>query len=119
MRKSSDHSLPFAEGRKLYVDCLKGPPDVRAATRRVVRSHSTILDRFLKFATAEGLSDWHEVNGEALLEYVRHLRRRSVAMKVIRKDQTVLKQAVNWLINANHLRGVQLFQLPPEAPGKA
>ncbi len=103
--------LLLEDGRALYETHISRPPiagGVKPSTRKRYR---TVLDKFLAFASSQGVASWQGVTAELLTQYASHLENNGYARKSQLNELTTLKQAVRWLIDAGHLKGVEPLKL--------
>jgi integrase len=96
--------LPIAEGRKLFDDHNARPRGLGGTKKRTQKRYRAILDKFVAFASAKRINDWHGVTKSVLTAYASHLTDKGYARKTIHGEMTLLKTAVKWLISEGHIQ---------------
>lgn len=112
-RPSGDLEPPLSinDGRKLYEQYISRPRvtgGVRASTRKRYR---TVFDKFTRFASARGVEVWKSVTATVLTGYAAELENKGYAHKSIVNELTTLKQAVKWMIDQGHIKGMDPIKL--------
>ncbi len=108
---SRGRPLPLAEGRKLYETHIARPRVTGGVRESTKRSYRSVFDKFIPFATAQGATVWNGVTANLLNGYAGHLEDKGYAHKTLVNELTTLKQAVKWMIQAGHLKGVKPIEL--------
>ncbi len=99
--------LPLLDGRRLY-ETHSSRPQVTGGIRESTQGrYRSIFDKFLLFASDQGVAAWNTVTADLLTQYASNLERRGYAQKTIADELTTVKQAVKWLIQAGHLQGMK------------
>lgn len=95
--------LSLADGRTLYEAHVGRPPvagGVRPATQKRYRA---VLDKFIAFAQAIGITTWSQVNRKVLERYASHLDELKKSYNTQYLELTTLKQINKWMIGEGHL----------------
>lgn len=103
--------LLLSDGRTLYEKHIRRPRITGGVARSTAKRHRTVFDKFLTFAVSIGVETWNQVTADVLNQYARSLEIKGYASKTLSNELTTLKQAVRWLIEADHLPGVEPIQL--------
>lgn len=103
--------LSLDEGRQLYKEYISRPRVTGGVRNSTVKRYRAVFDKFLPFAASRGVTVWNGVTAELLTAYAAHLEGKGYAHKTLVNELVTLKQAVKWMINAGHLRGVKPIDL--------
>ena len=104
-------SLTLAEGRRLYEAHIARPRVTGGVRKSTVKRYRTVFDKFLPFAASKGVTVWNGVTPQLLTAYAADLEHKGYAYKTQINELTTLKQAIKWLIEANHLTGTKPIEL--------
>ena len=108
---SAPQSLTLAEGRRLYEAHIARPRVTGGVRKSTIKRYRTVFDKFLPFAESKGVTVWNGVTAEMLTAYAADLEHKGYAYKTQINELTTLKQAIKWLIEANHLTGTKPIEL--------
>ena len=103
--------LPLEEGRRLYEEFVKRPRVAGGVRKSTSKRYRAVFDKFLPFAASRGTTVWNGVTANLLTDYAAHLEKNDYAHKTLVNELTTLKQAIRWLIEEGHLRGVKPIEL--------
>ena len=103
--------LTLEDGRKLYERHIARPRVTGGVRRSTQKRYRTVFDKFLKFAASRGVTVWNVVTANLLVDYAGHLQREGYAHKTLINELTTLKQAVKWMIEQEHLNGMEPIKL--------
>ncbi len=104
---SMSQELSLAEGRRLYeahIGRSRVSGGVKESTKKRYRA---VFDKFLPWATKDGVIDFRQVDAAVLDRYATNLEKQDYAQKTLLNELTTLKQCVRWLIDAGHLPGCE------------
>src|SRR5262249_20666568 len=114
--KTSPSLLSLEEGRRLYLAHVGRPALVGGARPVSVKRYRPVLDKFERFARAEGITSWNQVACRTLEAYAAHLDDEGYAYATEYLELTTLKQVIKWLVEAEHLPSSCLVRLPLTKP---
>src|SRR5262245_30571788 len=114
--KTSPSLLSLEEGRRLYLAHVGRPALVGGARPVSVKRYRPVLDKFERFARAEGITAWNQVVCRTLEAYAAHLDDEGYAYATEYLELTTLKQLLKWLVQEGHLPASCLFPLPLSKP---
>jgi integrase len=95
--------LGLPEGRRLFEAHVGRSEIVGGARLSTRKRYRAVFDKLLEFASTRGVVAWNQITRALLEAYVQHLEQKGYAYRSIYLEATVVKQAVNWLIEAGHL----------------
>jgi site-specific recombinase XerD len=110
---SADLGQPLSidDGRKLYEQHISRPRVTGGVRKSTQKRYRTVFDKFAQFASAHGVGAWNSVTATVLTEYAADLQNNTYAHKSIVNELTTLKQAVKWMIEQGHIKGVAPINL--------
>ena len=106
--------LTLEGGRRLYETHLRRPRVTGGVKPSTVKRYKAVLDKFLPFAAARGVTVWNGVDADLLTAYAAHLEDEGYLQKTLLNELTVLKQLFKWLIQEKHLHGLAPIELKLE-----
>jgi len=109
-------TLTLAEGYALYKDHVARPKIVGGAKPTTSKRYRAVFDKFVEFATSEGLQFWNEVTRKVLEAYAAHLDDEGYAYATEYLELTTLKQAMKWFVESDLLPAQCLIKLPVSKP---
>ena len=108
---SRGQPLLLDEGRKLYETHIARPRVTGGVRNSTQKRYRSVFDKFLLFATAQGVTIWNSVTASLLNNYAAYLAGKGYSHKTLVNELTTLKQAVKWMIQAEHLKGMRPIEL--------
>lgn len=109
--RSQARPLSLEEGRKLYEQHISRPRIAGGVRKSTRKRYRTVFDKFIPFATSRAVTVWNGATAKLLTDYAAHLEDDGYASKTLSNELTTLKQAIRWLIQAGHLRGMKPIEL--------
>jgi len=109
--KDQTQPLPLTVGRELYEKHIARSRVTGGVKPSTQKRYRTVFDKFIVFAGANGITDWHDVSAEVLEDYAGYLEHENKAYKTICNELVTMKQTVRWLIEAGHLIGTEPIKL--------
>lgn len=103
--------LSLADGRKLYEQHVARPRVTGGVRKSTQKRYRAVFDKFLPFASYQGVTTWNGVTTELLTAYVAHLETDGYAHKTLLNELITLKQLMKWLIHRGHLQGRKPIEL--------
>ena len=92
------------------------PKIVGGAKPTTSKRYRPVFDKFIEFATSEGIQFWNEVTRKVLEAYAAHLDDEGYAYATEYLELTTLKQAVKWFVESDLLPAQCLIKLPVSKP---
>jgi integrase len=114
--KTSPTLLSLEEGRRLYLAHVGRPALVGGARPVSIKRYRPVFDKFERFALAEGITAWNQVDRRVLETYAAHLDDEGYAYATEYLELTTLKQVIKWLTESDHLPASCLVRLPLTKP---
>lgn len=103
--------LPLANGRHLYEEFIGRSRVTGGVKDSTKKRYRAVFDKFLPWATINGIVGFHEVDANVLNRYAAYLEKKDYAQKTLLNELTTLKQCKRWLIDAGHLVGCEPIKL--------
>ena len=100
----------------LYKDHVARPKIVGGAKPTTSKRYRPVFDKFIEFATSEGIQFWNEVTRKVLEAYAAHLDDEGYAYATEYLELTTLNQAVKWFVESDHLPAQCLIKLSVSKP---
>ena len=100
---TSTQSLTLLEGRLLYEEHIKRPVVTGGTRSTTQKRYRAVLDKFIEWASDNGIRNWSQVNRRTLERYASYLEDLGKSGNTIYLELTTLKQIVKWLISECHL----------------
>jgi len=114
--------LPLEEGRQLYKEHYSRPLVAGGVAPGTQKRYRAALDKFIDFATGQGVMTWNSVSRRLLIAYAAHLERTEYAPgkfylpKTICDDITTIKQCVRHLVAEGRLSTTSPIDLQLQKP---
>lgn len=109
-------TLALLEGSRRYQEHVARPKIVGGAKAKTSKRYRAVFDKFIEFATSEGIQFWNEVTRKVLEAYAAYLDDEGYAYATEYLELTTLKQAVKWFVESDHLPAQCLIKLPVSKP---
>ena len=104
------------KGKDLYLAHVQRPRVAKGTKPGTPKRYRAVLQKFLAFASQHGLTVWNQVNKQVLEQYAAWLDGEGYAYRTEFLELTTLKQAVNWMIDAEHLPASCRIKMPLNKP---
>jgi integrase len=108
--------LGLEDGWELYRRHVSRPRVRGGAKPKSVQRYKAVFDKFVPYAQGEGVTAWDRVTTQLLDGYAAWLDGEGYAYRTEYLELTTLKQAINWLHSAAHLRAGPRIDLPLVKP---
>jgi len=108
--------LGLENGKELYLAHVKRPRVTGGAKPGTPKRYTAVLDKFLPFAIEKGAASWNVVTKRLLEEYAAWLDGEGYAYRTEFLELTTIKQAINWLIEADRLPASCRIRMPLTKP---
>ena len=108
--------VPLLDGQRRYLEFVARPVIQGGVTPRSHKCYRTVLNKFVAFATKQGLHAWHEVDKDVLMRYGSWLEHEDYHDKTQYTELTVLKSVVKWMVNEKLLNEKSTIRLPLKKP---
>jgi integrase len=108
---ASTTGLSLVEGRRLYDEHTGRPRVTGGVKDSTKKRYRAVFDKFLPWATENGVVGFAQVNAGVLNRYAAYLEQKHYEQKTLHNELTTLKQCVRWLIEAGHLAGCEPIKL--------
>jgi integrase len=99
------------DGRKLYEKHIARPRVAGGVRKSTKKRYRAVFDKFIPFATSQGVTVWNGVTADILTAYIACLEEKGYANKTLVNEITTLKQAITWLSKKGHITGMQPIEL--------
>lgn len=99
----ANHRLSLAEGRRVYEEYIGRSRIAGGVKESTKKRYRAIFDKFLPWASSNGVDAFNQVDAGTLNGYASHLEKKGYAQKTILQELTVLKQAIRRLIDNGDL----------------
>lgn len=107
LRDAPPVMLTLDAGRRLYEQHLDRPRIAGGVRKSTKKRYATVFDKFIEFAKKHHVTTWNDVTKQTLTMYAAHLERNDYKSKTLRNELTTLGQAIRWLVQEEHLVGVE------------
>jgi integrase len=108
--------LGLEKGKDLYLAHVQRPRVAKGTKPGTPKRYRAVLQKFLDFAAKQGLTYWNQVNKQVLEQYAAWLDGEGYAYRTEFLELTTLKQAINWMIDADHLPASCRIKMPLNKP---
>jgi len=95
--------LGLEKGNELYLAHVKRPRVTGGAKPGTPKRYKAVFEKFLLFASRNGVTSWNGVTKRLLENYAAWLDGEGYAYRTEFLELTTIKQAINWLIDGGHL----------------
>ena len=109
-------TLTLVDGSQLYQAHVARPKIVGGAKPKTIKRYRPVFNKFVDFATSEGLQFWNEVTRKVLETYAAFLDDEGYALATEYLELTTLKQAMKWFVESDLLPAQCLIRLPVNKP---
>jgi integrase len=116
LRTQVGQVLTWAEGRKIYESFVNRPRIAGGPRPSTAKRYRPVFDKFIRFAEAQGIRTWNELNRQVLDDYAGWLDGESYEYATEYLELTTLKQVVKFLIENDHLPSTLTFTYPLRKP---
>lgn len=102
-----NHQLSLVDGRRLYEEFIGRSRVAGGVKESTKKRYRAIFDKFLPWATSNGVSTFNRVDSVVLNRYASYLEKEGYAQKTLLQELTVLKQCIRLLIENGDLVGLK------------
>lgn len=110
--RTSPSSLPLQNGRELYEKHVRRPRVAKGPKAATATRYKAVFDKLIPFLCERGITDWSQVDRQALEEYGSWLENKGYAAATAYLELTFCKQVIKWLTEENYLRPDRPIQMP-------
>jgi integrase len=103
--------LDLEAGRQLYKEHVNRSETAGGAREETWKRYRAIFDKFIPFATGNGISAWNQVTRRVLESYSAWLDDEGYAPRTETIELTTIKQAMKWLAEDGHIPSSCLFKM--------
>lgn len=104
-------AVALRRGWELYRAHLARPEVAGGASARSRQHYGAIMDKFIPFAEQHSVHDWGRVTAKLVADYLAHLQQEQYAERTLYAEGTVIKQAMRWLVQEQHIPHAALLKL--------
>lgn len=101
--QQEDNFLTLDEGWYLYREYVSRPRIMGGVKPGSAKRYRAVFDKFVEFAKSKGIQYWQHCKEELFQSYAAWLDDEGYAYRTEYLEITTLKQAVNWLVEKEHL----------------
>ncbi len=116
MFEDQGRPLSLSDGSKRYLAHVGRPAVTGGASKTTTKRYSAVFDKFTKYLKDEGVHDWRSVTKARVQAYGGWLDENDYEYSTEYFELTVIKQALNWMIEEKLIPASCKFSLPLKKP---
>ncbi|HEX8524199.1 MAG TPA: site-specific integrase [Tepidisphaeraceae bacterium] len=109
-------ALPLKEGAQAYMTHVGGPAVMGGAGKSTVKRYRAVFDKFIRYASSQGVDDWRAAGKPVLQGYGCWLDDEGYEYATEYLELTTIKQAINWMIEEKLIPASCKLSLPLKKP---